>query len=82
MAETAPPPASAPETIVPGVKAKHVWITDTCRANRGDTAALSVAGDALLSELFECLQGNPPGSGTVFHLVLTVERPGTGGRGD
>lgn len=60
-------------TPIPGIKAHHRWITDTCRANRGDVGAMSEAAQTLQLELLRLYKHWPTGKGTRFHIVLTVE---------
>lgn len=66
----------APYTTLPGVKAKHAIITDTCRTNRGDQGAFVEAVDRLRVEYNACALGQPVGRGVAFHLVLVVDRRG------
>lgn len=70
------PEDSAGMTPIPGIKAHHRWITDTCRANRGDVGAMSEAAQTLQLELLNLYKHWPAGAGTRFHLVLTVEPMG------
>ena len=60
-------------TTLPGLKAKHKFVTDQCRErDLADIKRETV--DELWSE-FEILLGNwKKGEGTKFHFVLTVER--------
>lgn len=73
QATLGPATGSAPTTPIPGIKACHRWITDTCRKNRGDVGAMSEAASALQLELLNLYKHWPTGQGTRFHLVLTVE---------
>lgn len=68
---------------VPGMKAAHAIVTDTCRENRGDGAAAHEAARRLIDEYYACLRESQP-PGTQYHFVLTIERPAAGAvpRGD
>jgi hypothetical protein len=63
------------QTMVPGTKAKHCVITDTCRSNRGDNEAINEALRRIREEYLACVDGWPVGKGVEFHVVLTVKRP-------
>ena len=65
-----------PETTVPGRKAKHAYITDVCRTNRGDDGAIEEALNRLREEFKACADAWKIGDGTEFHLVLTVHKRG------
>ncbi len=67
---------------VPGVKAKHVFITDQCRANRGDRKAIEEALRRIKGEAVMLLQGYAPDQGAEFHIVLTVARTKGGSDAD
>jgi hypothetical protein len=60
---------------VPGLKAKHAYITDVCRRNRGDVGAIDEALARLRKEAEHLMLGWSPGAGAIFHFVLTIERP-------
>lgn len=66
-------------TPVPGIKACHRWITDTCRSNRTDLGAMHEAVTPLQLELIKLFEVWPRGKNTRFHLVLTVEEDSTHG---
>jgi len=57
---------------IPGIKARHVTITDECRENRGEYAAFQEAMERIFREYCETLKYWPIGKGAGFHLVLTV----------
>jgi hypothetical protein len=58
---------------IPGITAQHAIITDTCRENRGDCAALEEAFARLRRAYYDALPHQRPG--TKFHVVLSIERP-------
>ena len=60
---------------IPGAAASHAIVTDTCRANRGDTGAIDEALARLREAALKCADGWDHGRGARFHFVLTVERP-------
>ncbi len=64
------------ETRIPGIKAQHAIITDQCRVNKGDEAAIDEALGRLHHEYMQpaTVPANM-GKGVNFHVVLTVERP-------
>ena len=53
----------------------HKFITDTCRANRGDMPALQEAMNAIVDSAAMNLKHIPVGTGFKFHFVFTIERP-------
>lgn len=59
---------------VPGLKAKHAIVTDACRELRGDEGTVDESLARLRAEALLALAGWPPGEGTRFHFVLSVER--------
>ena len=60
-------------TTVPGLLAKHVYVTDACRENRTDMGALNEALDRIDEEFHELLKNWPQGHGHRFHVMLSVE---------
>jgi len=59
---------------IPGIAAKHVIITPTCRTNRGKDGAFEEAVKRLCEEYNAVM--NCDGADEVeFHVVLTVVRP-------
>ena len=63
-----------PETTIPGIKAKHCFITDTCRQNRTDEGAIDEALARIRAEFMQVASGWDVGNETRFHVVLTVEK--------
>lgn len=61
---------------IPGIAAQHAIITDVCRTNRGDEGAIDEALTRLKKEFLSTVEYWPIGTGTQFHLVLTVEAKG------
>lgn len=59
--------------MIPGIKAVHAIITDTCRENRGDEGAIDEALRRVKEEYMACAPVWPAGT-VQFHVVLTVER--------
>ncbi len=62
-------------TKIPGIKARHAFVTDDCRRGRTDAGAVDEALDRLRAEATELLKSWDQGKGARFHFVLTVERP-------
>jgi hypothetical protein len=62
------------QTTIAGTKAAHAWVTDECRAGRGDAGARDEALRRLSAEYDKCAKGHPLGKGTRFHFVLSVQR--------
>lgn len=60
---------------IPGIKAKHAIISDTCR-EKGDDGAFDEAVGVLYQEYVKLTTGPwPKGKNAKFHLVLTVDYP-------
>jgi hypothetical protein len=74
------------KTTIPGIKARHAIVTDTCRANRGNDGVIDEVFDRLRDSYLAASKGWPVGNGAKFHFVLTVERPvaegEAGGKGE
>lgn len=62
------------KTKVPGIKAHHRIITDTCRQNKGP-AAIDEALASAREELGILDENWDVGKGVKLHVVVTVERP-------
>lgn len=62
------------ETKTPGIQAKHLFVTDSCRDLHGDDNAIDVAVKELEAEAKRCIRGWPKGDGHKLHFVLTIER--------
>ena len=60
---------------IPGIVAKHAIVTDTCRANKGDSAVIDESLERLRAEAVEVMPNWAQGSGVKFHFALTVEYP-------
>lgn len=60
---------------LPGIKAQHAIITDTCRQNRGDEGAIDEALARLKQEYLATLKFWPIGKDVTFHVALTVDKP-------
>ena len=61
---------------IPGVVAKHRWVTDQCRESKGDAGAMREAVESLYEEALQCLDGHRQMAGVRYHFALTVERDG------
>lgn len=57
---------------LPGMCARHVIITPTCRKNKGDVAVIEETIELIRSELKRCLPGWPV-DGANIHVAMTVE---------
>ena len=66
------------ETTTPGMMAHHSFITDECRANRGDMGAFEEAVRRMRAEYEAICPVWSKEPGTRFHVVLTVEPPERG----
>lgn len=63
-------------TVIPGIKAKHVFITDNCRVVQGgDLEAFDEAVRRVRAEYEQCVSKHSRGNDVKFHLVLTVDHP-------
>ena len=60
---------------IPGITAKHAFVTDTCRRNHTDAGAVDEALARLRDEAMAILGGWPEGRGAKLHFALTMERP-------
>lgn len=60
---------------IPGQVAVHAIISDGCRSARGDAGAADEAVRRVREQLEKILDGWAIGSGGIFHVVVTVERP-------
>ncbi len=74
MSEHTPGPWEV-STQIPGTKAQHAYVTDTCRENRTDPGAVDEALARLREEAVAIIGQWPRGSGMRLHFVLTMERP-------
>lgn len=59
---------------VPGSALEHRWISDNCRAMKGDAAALDEAIASLRAKAEATLAKWPADRGMRLHLIATVER--------
>lgn len=63
------------ETKLPGIKAVHRIVTDTCRETKG-TAVAYLEAEAALRDMFnKAIKGNGDTKGVNYHVVLVVELP-------
>lgn len=62
-------------TIVPGIKAQHAVISDTCRTGLGEYMAFEEAMRRLRHAYEQACNGWTIGKGAKIHVVLTVQRP-------
>lgn len=68
--------AVAPARVaIPGALDTHRWITDECRANRGDEGAAKQAIESAHRAVATLLDAWPKGKGVRIHVVVTVEAP-------
>lgn len=62
-------------SVLPGIKARHMIVSDACREGKGDQEALDEALKLLGQEYSALLRCWPVGKNARFHFVLTVEYP-------
>jgi len=64
---------AAPRRELPGIVGLHAVISDQCRANRTDIGAIDEALAHVRAEMIATLPFRPTGSGTLLHVIFTVE---------
>jgi hypothetical protein len=61
------------QTTIPGIRAKHAVISNTCRETHGNLGALEEAFRRVREEYLGILMNRGSEKGLNFHVVLTLE---------